>query len=121
MCALSVLVFWRSRRLEFDAKVALLLTAILLSAPYLWYYEAAMTAAIGLFLVRAGILGRHPAHLALLAVLWIGAGWQSWNVFLHLVDDRYLGAVVVTPALGICFVLCWMHYAAAHRGLPRSA
>jgi hypothetical protein len=118
LAALSVFLFWRSPRLGFDAKVALLLVAILVSAPYLWNYEAAMMAACGLFLVRAGILTRHPAHLALLALMWIGAGWQSWNMFLHLVPDRWLGGVIVTPVLGIAFVLCWMHYAACHRPTP---
>jgi hypothetical protein len=109
VAALSVPVFWRSRRVGFDAKVALLLLATLISAPYLWYYEAALMAAAGLFLVRAGILTRHPAHLALLAFLWIGAGWQSWNVFLHLVPDGYLGAPIVTPVLFLAFALCWRH------------
>ena len=109
LCALSVAVFWRSRRVGFDAKVALLLTAILLSAPYLWYYEAAMMAAIGLFLLRAGILVPRGAQAFLLVLLWIGAGLQSANVFLQLVPDRYLGGVIATPTLFLAFFLCWHH------------
>jgi arabinofuranan 3-O-arabinosyltransferase len=110
VCALSVVFFWRSDRIGFDAKVAMLLIAILLSAPYLWYYEAAMTAAIGLFMVRAGILtpGR-VLQVCLLILLWIGAGLQSANIFVDFAEDRYLGAVIVTPVLGIAFVLCWIH------------
>jgi hypothetical protein len=110
IAALSVFVFWRSSRIGFDAKVALLMIAILLSAPYLWYYEAAMMPAIGLFLVRAGILTTRPWHLVLLALLWIGAGLQSANVFLHLVPDQYLGGVIVTPVLLIAFGLAWLHF-----------
>jgi hypothetical protein len=115
IAALSVFVFWRSSRIGFDAKAALLLTAILLSAPYLWYYEAAMMPAIGLFLLRAGILTTRPLHLVLLLFLWIGAGLQSANVFLHLVPDRYLGGVIVTPVLFITFALCWHHLIAARK------
>ena len=115
LAALSVVIFWRSARVSFDAKAALLLLAILISAPYLWYYEAALMAAAAVFLLRAGILTGHPAHLALLALVWIGAGWQSWNMFLHLLPDRYLGAPIVTPVLFIAFALCWWHYAAHAR------
>jgi arabinofuranan 3-O-arabinosyltransferase len=113
LAALSVFVFWRSARIGFDAKVALLMIAMLLSAPYLWYYEAAMMPAIGLFLVRAGILTTRPSHLLLLALLWIGAGLQSANIFLHLVPDRYLGGVIVTPVLVFAFALAWRHYLGA--------
>jgi hypothetical protein len=115
IAALSVFVFWRSPRIGFDAKAALLLTAILLSAPYLWYYEAAMMPAIGLFLLRAGILTTRPLHLVLLLLLWIGAGLQSANVFLHLVPDRYLGGVIVTPVLLTAFALSWRHLLTARK------
>ncbi len=118
VAALSVFLFWRTDRISFDAKVAFLLIAILLSAPYLWYYEAAMMAAIGLFLVRAGILTTWLPHLVLLTLLWIGAGLQSLDLVFPLFEDRYLGAVIVTPVLSICFVLCWHHYLQARHGLP---
>jgi hypothetical protein len=121
IAALSVFLFWRSPRIGFDARVALLMIAILLSAPYLWYYEAAMMPAIGLFLLRAGILGTRPLHLVLLLFLWIGAGLQSANVFLHLVPDRYLGGVIVTPALLIAFALCWRHFIRETRGADGNA
>lgn len=113
----SVLVFWRSARIGFDAKAALLLIAMLLSAPYLWYYEAALGAAAGLFLLRAGILRTRPAHIGLLALFWIGAGLQSANAFLHLVPDRFLGPLLVTPAAGAAFVLCWRHLLRSPRHL----
>jgi arabinofuranan 3-O-arabinosyltransferase len=115
LAALSVLVFWRSRHIGFDAKVALLMISILLSAPYLWYYEAAMMPAIGLFMLRAGILTTRLPHLLLLAFLWIGAGLQSGNVFLHVVPDRYLGGIIVTPVLSIAFALCWLHLISARK------
>ncbi|MGL6208847.1 MAG: glycosyltransferase family 87 protein [Paracoccaceae bacterium] len=113
--ALSVVLFWRSDRIGFDAKAALLMIAILLSAPYLWYYEAAMMAAIGLFMLRAGILTTRAPDLGLLILLWLGAGLQSANVFVDFADDRYLGAVIVTPTLCIAFVLCWIHFIGAGR------
>lgn len=115
VAAVSVYVFWRSHRIAFDAKAALLLIAILLSAPYLWYYEAAMMAAIGLFLVRAGILTTHPAQLCLLLMLWIGAGLQSMDLVFPGFEDRYLGAFIVTPVLCTAFALCWLHFARAPR------
>jgi hypothetical protein len=115
LAALSVLAFWRSARIGLDAKIALLMTAMLISAPYLWYYEAAMMPAIGLFLVRAGILTTRLPHLLLLVLLWIGAGLQSANVFLQVVPDRYLGGVIVTPVLCIAFLLAWLHLLGARR------
>jgi arabinofuranan 3-O-arabinosyltransferase len=113
--AVSVMVFWRSSRVGFDAKVALLLTAILLSAAYLWYYEAAMMAAIGLFMLRAGILTRRLPHVLLVLMLWIGAGLQSMDLVFPLFQDRYLGGWVVTPVLCLCFALCWAHFLVAGR------
>ena len=110
VAALSVAVFWRSSRIGFDAKAALLLTAILLSAPYLWYYEAAMMPVIGLFLIRAGILGPRWPGLGLVILLWIGAGLQSMDVLFPLFEDRYFGAALITPVLCLTFALCWAHY-----------
>ena len=115
LAALSVFLFWRSRRIGFDAKTALLLIAILISAPYLWYYEAALMPAIGLFMMRAGILTTRPTHVALLVMLWIGAGLQSLDLVFPLFNDRYLGAVIVTPVLFIAFALCWAHFLRAAR------
>ncbi len=115
VAALSVALHWRSGRVGFDAKVALLLIAILISAPYLWYYEAALMPAISLFLMRAGILTTRLPHLVLIVLLWIGAGLQSLDLVFPLFNDRYLGAVIVTPVLCIVFVLCWVHFIRASR------
>jgi hypothetical protein len=115
LAALSVALFWRSARISFDAKAALLLTAILLSAPYLWYYEAAMMPLIALFLIRAGLLGPHWPGLGLVILLWIGAGLQSMDVLFPVFEDRYFGAIIVTPVLCLSFALCWAHYLRAHR------
>ena len=121
LCALSVVLFWRSDRIGFDAKVAMLMIAILLSAPYLWYYEAAMMAAIGLFMARAGILTPRLPHACLLVLLWIGAGLQSANIFVDFAEDRYLGAVIVTPVLGVAFVLCWLHAISTRHSAAKTA
>jgi hypothetical protein len=104
--ALAVLVLWRSDRVGFDGKAAGLLCAILLSAPYLWYYEGALLAVIALLLLRAGILTLRPLHLLLLVPLWIGGGLQALNTFTEFVDQRWLGAAYISPLLVICLGLC---------------
>jgi arabinofuranan 3-O-arabinosyltransferase len=104
--AIAVYLLWRSDRVGFDVKVAGLLIAILLSAPYLWYYEGALMSAIALFMLRGGILGTRPLHLCLLALLWLGAGLQALNVFVEAVDHRWLGAAIIPPLLIVCFALC---------------
>lgn len=111
--AASVVVLWRAQNLSFDAKVAGLLTAILLSAPYLWYYEAALMPAIGLFLVRAGILAPRPSHLLFLFFLWTGGGFQAISAFLGLGVERYVGAILITPVLLASLALCLRHLAAS--------
>jgi hypothetical protein len=113
--AVAVVVFWRSDRIGFDAKAALLMIAILLSAPYLWYYEAAIMAAIGLFMTRAGILTTSPPHLILLILLWFGAGLQAMNIYLDVVPEDFPGAIIVTPVLFVSLALCLRHFLAARR------
>lgn len=113
VCALAIAILWRDRRVSFDTKAAGLLTAILLSSPYLWYYEAAMMPAIGLFLVRAGLLGRSLPQLALLFGLWLGAGLLAMNSLLGFADPRLLGAVLVTPILMACAVIIQLDWAKA--------
>jgi arabinofuranan 3-O-arabinosyltransferase len=116
--ALAVALFWGSQRVGFDAKAAMLMTAMLLSAPYFWYYEAAMMAAIGLFMLRAGIVGPSPLGLALLFLFWLGGGLQIPNAFFHFADPRLTGAVIVTPVLAVTLVLLFAHLVAAHRRRP---
>lgn len=121
LSAVFVFALWRSRRAGFDAKAAGLLIAILLSAPYLWYYEAVIMAMIGLFLLRSGALGTKPLHLALLGFLWFGAALQAMNIFLNFGDGRYLGAVIVTPVLLLSLVALLHHLRAAQNAPPAMA
>jgi arabinofuranan 3-O-arabinosyltransferase len=107
--AAAVVLIWRSDRAEFDVKAAGLLSAMLLSAPYLWYYETVLMPAIALFLVRGGVVGARPLHLLLLLPLWVGCGLQAVNVFLKLMDQRWLGATFITPVLAISLGLCLVH------------
>jgi len=109
LSAVFVFVLWRNRRAGFDAKAAGLLIAILLSAPYLWYYEVAAMAVIGLFLLRAGALGQTPPQLLLLLLLWCGAALQSVNIFLDFADGRLLGALIITPVLLASLVMLLRH------------
>ncbi len=105
-CAVAVYALWRSDRATFDVKAAGLLLAVLLSAPYLWSYEGALMAAVALFLLRGGILTTRPAHLCLLGLLWTGAALQTLNLFVRVIDARWLGAALIPPLLFFCFALC---------------
>jgi hypothetical protein len=109
---------WRSHRVGFDAKAAGLMLAMLLSAPYLWYYEAAMMAAIGLFLVRAGVLGRSLPALILLACLWLGGVLLAANALLGFTDGRLIGAVLLTPVLLAALAGLLLHWRAAPGEAP---
>lgn len=120
LCALAVFTVWRSGRVGFDAKCATLVTAIFLSAPYLWFYEAALMAAAGLFLFRAGLLGRSTPQLALLLLFWLGAGPQAITVYLGL-DSRFPWAVLYVPVMLFALALCLRHTATLHRPTPRPA
>jgi arabinofuranan 3-O-arabinosyltransferase len=95
--AVAVLLLWRSDRIGFDTKVAGLVCAMLLSTPYLWYYDGALMVAVALFLLRGGVLSLRLPDLLLLVPLWIGSGLLALNVFVNLVDQRWLDAVWVTP------------------------
>jgi arabinofuranan 3-O-arabinosyltransferase len=113
--AFCVFLIWRSRQLCFDTKAASLLIASFLAAPVTWYNEAAIMALVGLFLVRAGILGRTASQWLLLAVLWFGAGWQSMGIFLGLADKQFPWALVTTPVMLLCLALCLSRYLAVRR------
>jgi arabinofuranan 3-O-arabinosyltransferase len=113
--AVIVGLLWRSRDIGFDAKVAGLLIAMLLSAPYLWYYEVAIMPIIGLFLVRAGILGQALPHLVLLLCLWLGAFLAAANAVFEVTNGRYVSAVLITPVLVISLVTVLRHYTNATR------
>jgi hypothetical protein len=121
--AMGAMVFllWRKPGLDFDAKAAALLLAILLSAPYLWYYEAALMAAVGLFLVRAGVLSAHGLKGALLLLLWLGAGLLGVNAFVDFADSRAIGAVIVTPVLMASVAVLLRHAFAGPRGAVPAA
>jgi hypothetical protein len=119
-CALAVFLVWRSDRVGFDAKAATLVTAIFLSAPYLWFYEAALMAAAGLFLFRAGLLDQRPWQLTLLALFWLGAGLQAILVYLGL-DSRFPWAILYVPLMLLALALCLRHTATLHRTPPTPA
>ena len=99
LSAVIVGILWRSKRVSFDAKAAGLLLAILLSAPYLWYYEVAMMAVIGLFLLRAGLLGDSVLQRGLLFCLWLGGALQTANTAFGFADEGMLGATLIMPVL----------------------
>ncbi len=118
--ALAVFLLWRSSRVSFDAKVAGLLSAMLLSAPYLWYYEAAMMAAIALFLARSGALPQIWPRWILLFVLWLGGSLQFVNVFQGARLAWLFGEVIVGPTLIVCLALCFLPTARPQHALPET-
>ncbi len=121
LCALAVFLVWRSGRMDFDTKAATLVTAIFLSAPYLWFYDAALMAATGLFLFRAGLIGKStPLQIALLLLLWLGAGVQAISVYLGF-ETHFPWAVLYVPVMLASLALCLLHAARLHRPAPEPA
>ena len=121
LCAVAVFFVWRSDRADDDDKAATLVTAIFLSAPYLWFYEAALMAAAALFLFRAGLLGRNAPHqVAVILLLWVGAGLQAIFVYLGL-ESRFPWAVIYVPLMLLSLVLCLLHTTSLYRLPPKPA
>jgi arabinofuranan 3-O-arabinosyltransferase len=116
LSALAVFLLWRSDRISFDVKVAGLLTAILFSAPYFWYYEAGLMALAALFLVRAGLIATRPLHVAFFVLLWLGGGVLTVAVILDLPYPYAYGTLYVTPLLVLSFGVCLVHLYRCHSG-----
>lgn len=112
----AVIVLWRSKPVAFDTRLAGLLCAMMLSAPYLWYYEGVLLVAIALFMLRGGVLKPRPLHFLVLVPLWIGCGLQAPNTFFLIVEQRWLGAAVISPLLILCLILCLRQI----KAVPRS-
>ena len=88
-------------------KAASLLTAIPLSSPYFWFYEAAVLAIATLFMIRAGVLGPRPLNLLFLAMLWLGAGPTMVIESVYpdaLNTTRMLIAPLSVTALTLCLI-----------------
>lgn len=111
-----VWLLWRSNRISFDAKAAGLMLAMLLSGPYLWYYEVAMMAVIGLFMVRAGLLGHSVPQYFLLFCLWLGGCLPAANAFIGFAAQGHLiVATMITPVLLASMTIILLHYGATRR------
>jgi hypothetical protein len=65
------------------------------------------------------VLTLRPLHLVLLGPLWIGSGLVALNVFLKLVDQRWLAASWITPVLALCLGLCLRELLPQDPGAPR--
>ncbi len=103
LAAASVAIAWRSHRISFDLKAAILLIAILLSTPYLWYYEAALLAPAALFMLRAGVLRMEMPSILLAASMWLGLG-PSLMLAIFRLDTtfRFVFAPIVLVAFATC-------------------
>ncbi|WP_071674647.1 glycosyltransferase family 87 protein [Nioella nitratireducens] len=74
LAGVGVWLGWRRPGLSFDLRAAMLLTAIPLCTPYLWYNETALFAPALLFLLRSGALPMTTPGLIFAFFYWIGIG-----------------------------------------------
>jgi len=74
LIALVAIVWWPRLGADADLRAAVLAAAIPLATPYLWYYDAALSAVAALFLVRAGRARAGSADGVIVALLWVGPG-----------------------------------------------
>ena len=105
LAGLAVFLAWRSAKVGFDLRVAVLMLGITLSTPYLWHYEAALLAMAALFLLRAGVLTQRPWGLMLAAIMWIGVSPVFLiNAFAHssVVSLRLAFAPILILACLVC-------------------
>lgn len=72
LAALAVWIAWSSRDMGFDAKAAILVTAIPVASPYLWYAETAFLAPALMLMLRAGMLSARGPGLPLIVVMALG-------------------------------------------------
>ncbi|NJS38724.1 MAG: DUF2029 domain-containing protein [Rhodobacteraceae bacterium] len=109
LCGIAVAVVWRSNKVGFDLKAAVLLCSMILSAPYLWYYEAVFLVPLALFLLRGGVLSLKPLNFLILVPLWMGAVLQAFNMVIDLFDPRWLRVAYIPPLVLFCLGLCLRH------------
>ncbi len=103
--AIMVTITWRSPRISFDLRAAVLVLAVMLSTPYLWFYESALIAAAGLFLLRAGVLTNSPLGLALAGAMWMGAT-PAFFAFLFRGEAYISIRLLFTPLLYLSCLVC---------------
>ncbi|WP_170472603.1 glycosyltransferase family 87 protein [Ruegeria arenilitoris] len=104
VAAATVAIAWRSPAVGFDLRAAVLIIAILLSTPYLWYYESALLAPAALFLLRAGVLKPNLLGLLLSAAMWLGLSPALLLVVFGFEPSfRYSFAPIVLLAFATCF------------------
>lgn len=111
--AIGVALAWSTKRISFDLGAAMLVTAILLSTPYLWYYESYMLVVAALFMLRAGVLRPTPLGLLLTLLIWLGLGpTLLMAVYLDMPDIpvRYLAAALALIAFALCLNACLRQY-----------
>ncbi len=105
LAAVTVFVAWRSPKIGFDLRAAILILGIVLSTPYLWHYEAGLLALAALFLLRAGILTQRPWGLTLAAAMWIGdAPMFLYNLFSY--TGTFSMRLVFAPVLILACLVC---------------
>ncbi|SDW30247.1 Protein of unknown function [Ruegeria halocynthiae] len=105
LSGIAVFVAWRSPKVDFDLRAAVLILGISLSTPYFWFYEAGLLAIATLFLLRAGVLTKTPLRLALAAAMWIGIGPATHLVLFKMTDTLSL-RLVFAPILILACAVC---------------
>ncbi|MDX8349686.1 glycosyltransferase family 87 protein [Cognatiyoonia sp. IB215446] len=102
---LAIVLFgvWRRHGVQSDLAVAALFAAIPLSAPYLWHYDAALSAVAALFIYLARPASP-PIHFwMLLALFWFGPGIPVINQIIFQAQWVYPTSVL-SPILMVAFV-----------------
>ncbi|UAB90086.1 DUF2029 domain-containing protein [Ruegeria sp. SCSIO 43209] len=105
LSGIAVFVAWRSPRVGFDLRVAVLFLGISMSTPYFWFYESGLLAIVALFLLRAGVLTTSPWRLVLAAAMWIGIGPATHMVLFKMTEILSL-RLVFAPILILACVVC---------------
>jgi len=109
VCALVVFFVWRRPGAGFDLRAAVLLTAIPLASPYLWFYETALLAPAALFMLRAGVLAPRPVTLLLGLAMWLGLGPLAINLLVG--GGIYAPRNVAVLLMLVAFATCSYHAA----------
>ena len=106
LAAILVTLTWRCPRIDFDLRVAVLVLSIMLSTPYLWFYDSALIAVAALFLLRAGILSGTPWGLALAGAMWLGAA-PAFFAFMFRGDADISIRLIFAPTLYLSCLVCF--------------
>ncbi len=88
---------WRKYGAQSDHACALLCAAIPLSTPYLWHYDAGISALVALFIYRAAYTNRGPLFWLILGIILGGPGITLWNTYFFQIPWIY--PTIIVPSI----------------------